>query len=324
MSEKIPRATHTGELHIGKVTIPCAVLEDGTRVLTQEGFLIAIGRSGKPAAGRGSSLEKVAPFLEAQNLEPFINDDLRRSSTPIRFRSPKGGGLGGNIAFGYPAELLPKVCDVFLEADEKGKILHGQKHILAQAKILIRGLAHVGIIALVDEATGYQADRGRRALEEILEKFISKELLKWAKMFPDEFYEQVFRLRGLTYDGVITKRPPYLGHLTNDIVYERLAPYVLDELKKLTPKDNKGRRKHKYFQRLTEHVGHPRLREHLAAVIALMKASSTWRRFYGMIQRALPKYGDTPEFPSMPEPEDRSKANERTQTMRTPWALESK
>jgi len=31
-----------------------------------------------------------------------------------------------------------------------------QKHIAAQAEIIMRGLATVGIIALVDEATGYQ------------------------------------------------------------------------------------------------------------------------------------------------------------------------
>src|SRR5580658_3514637 len=62
-SAKMQKATHIGELHIGELAIPCAVLEDGTRVLTQEGFLIAIGRSGKPAAGRGSQVEKIAPFL---------------------------------------------------------------------------------------------------------------------------------------------------------------------------------------------------------------------------------------------------------------------
>jgi hypothetical protein len=34
----------------------------------------------------------------------------------------------------------------------------------------------------------------------------------------------------------------------------------------------------------------------LAAVIALMKASSKWHQFYQMVQRALPKYGDQLSF----------------------------
>src|SRR5579863_2273732 len=54
----------------GKAPIPCAVLEDGTRLLTQWGFYRAIGRSGRPAAGWGSDVEKVAPFLDLDNLKP--------------------------------------------------------------------------------------------------------------------------------------------------------------------------------------------------------------------------------------------------------------
>jgi hypothetical protein len=149
---------------------------------------------------------------------------------------------------------------------------------------------------LVDEATGFQEVRARRALEQILEKFISDELLKWAKMFPDEFYQQLARLRGLHYSEIATKRPAYIGHLTNDIVYDRLAPGVLKELKDITPKDDKGRRKHKYHQRLTEDIGNPRLREHLWAVIALMRASSNWRNFYSLLNRAFPKWEDHPRL----------------------------
>ena len=81
-----PKATHTGAIHIGNTSIPCAVLEDGTRLLTQEGFLKAIGRSGKPAAGRGSSVEKIAPFLALENLKPFIDEDLAGSTFPIIFQ----------------------------------------------------------------------------------------------------------------------------------------------------------------------------------------------------------------------------------------------
>src|SRR5439155_16246024 len=112
-------------------------------------------------------------------------------------------------------------------------------------------LAHVGIIALVDEATGYQEVRTKDALAKILEAFIDKELQPWIRTFPADFYRELFRLRGLDYESENVKRPQYFGILTNNIVYERLAPGVLDELRVVTPKDEKGRRRHKFFQRLT-------------------------------------------------------------------------
>lgn len=288
MTEKILKAKFGSKdrpLKIGNVEIPCYVLEDGTRVLTQYGFYEAIGRSGKPARGRGSSLEKVAPFLALDNLKPFINNDLIDSTKPIKFIPDKGAP-----AWGYRAEILPKVCEVYLKARDAKVLLKSQEKFASACDLIVRGLAHVGIIALVDEVTGYQAVRSRQALEEILEKFISKELRKWAKTFPDEFYEQMFRLRDWQYQPFSVKRPVIIGKFTNDLVYERLAPGVLEELKRLTPRDEKGRTKQRFFQRLTEDVGHPRLREHLTAVIALMRASTKWEQFYRMLQRALPRY----------------------------------
>jgi hypothetical protein len=204
--------------------------------------------------------------------------------------------MTGGRAYGYDAKVLPLVCEVYLKAREQGKLVSGQRHIAKACELLMRGLAHVGVYALVDEATGFQYDRARRALEEILEEFISKELLKWAKTFPDQFYQEMFRLKRWNFPKVGGKRPLHAGKLTNNLVYERLAPGVLDELRRITPRDDKGRPKHKYFQRLTEDVGHPRLREHLAAVIALMKASEDWTGFYRSLNRALPKQEKLPLF----------------------------
>ena len=172
------------------------------------------------------------------------------------------------------------------------------KHTLPlHAEILVRGLAGVGIVALVDEATGFQHDRARDALEEILDRFISEELRKWAKTFPDEFYKEMFRLKGWPYAPWSVKRPGVVGHYTNDWVYARLAPGVLDELRRVNPKLSSGGRRWRHPQWLTEDVGHPRLREHLAAVIALMRASSTYDQFQRSLQRAFPKINTTLEMP---------------------------
>src|SRR5438132_9742312 len=47
----LPKATHEGILTIGDMEIPCAVLEDGTRLLTQSGVMVALGRA-RQAKGR--------------------------------------------------------------------------------------------------------------------------------------------------------------------------------------------------------------------------------------------------------------------------------
>jgi P63C domain len=110
----------------------------------------------------------------------------------------------------------------------------------------------------------------------------------------------MFRLRKLPYTGSL-KKPQYIGHLTNDLVYARLAPGVLEELRRLTPRNEKGQLKHRFFQRLTEDVGHPKLREHLASVIALMKAAAEWDQFMTMMDRSLKKYTELPLFDGQEE-----------------------
>ena len=294
----LPRAIYTGTLKVAE--IPCAVLEDGTRVLWQQGFLRAIGRTGRAAEGAVTHDLDLPVFLRAENLQPFINEELIEAANPIVFR-PIISSRGG-ISYGYKAELLPKVCEVFLAAQDAGVLKANQIHIAEQCKILIRGLAQVGIIALVDEATGYQYDRARDALQQILESFIDNELKKWIKTFPDEFYKQIARLRNYQLKD-INKRGQIYAHLTNYLIYKRLAPGVLRELKRITPKDSKGRRKHKYFQRLTEDIGHPALRELLSNQIVLMKIfpDGGWKDFDAAMSKALPIYGDLPLFDALEE-----------------------
>lgn len=288
----LPQATHGSDDHplrIGEIEIPCYVLEDGRRVLAQKGMIAGLNMS-QGTAGGGSG-DRLVNFVQGKSINPFVPKDLHDLITnPIRFRTPDGKA----VAYGYEATALADLCDAVLEARKQGKLNHQQEHIAQRCEILVRGFARVGIIALVDEATGYQYYRRRRALEEILEQFISKELLKWAKIFPDEFYQEMFRLKRWEYRQLSSKRPIQAGRLTNDLVYERLAPGVLDELKRITPRNDKGRPKHRYHQRLTEDVGHPRLREHLSAVIALMRAFDDWTSFYRSLNRALPKQEKMP------------------------------
>lgn len=300
MSEKLPKATFGSQdqpLKIGGLEIPCYVLENGKRILVRAGMYKSLGMSEGTGSRSLSEGDRLVKFIDGKRISPYIPNELANLiKNPLRFQLQSGG-----VAYGYEATLLPDICDAVLTAREENKLQKQQLHIAKQCEILVRGFARIGIIALVDEVTGYQHHRARQALHEILEEFIAKELRAWAKTFPDEFYEELFRLRGWNYLGLggraTRKRPILVGKLTNDIVYNRLAPGVLNELKRKTPKDTKGRRVYHFHRWLTEEVGHPRLREHLAAVIALMKASTSWDKFKRSLQRALPKWKDTLELP---------------------------
>jgi hypothetical protein len=76
---------------------------------------------------------------------------------------------------------------------------------------------------------------------------------------------------------------------------------VLDELRNRSPKDEKGRRKNKLHQWLSEDMGHPKLKEHFAALNALMRANDRWHTFYAMVNRALPRFNGTMELPFPPD-----------------------
>jgi P63C domain len=283
----LPDATHEGELEIADLTLPVAVTSDGTRLMISRAFMTALGR---PWKGSYASTE-LPNFIAAKNLLPFISNELQAVLNPIEFVNKHG-----QKATGYRAELLPMVCDVYLDARKAKVLTESQERVAAQAEILIRGFARVGIVALVDEATGYQRDRASDALAKILERFIAKELQPWIKTFPDEFYEQLFRLRGLEFPHDTVKRPQYFGHLTNDIIYKRLAPGVLDELKRTEPKTTTGKRKGTIQQRLTPDLGHPKLREYLSSVCTIMDLSDDYKDFMTKLDKRHPKYGETIEM----------------------------
>ena len=288
---ELPQAVCSSEdtpLLVAGQALDCYVLENGTRVLSQAGFLRALGRN-KRAATR--SLE-VPPMLQGVAFEPFLTPELLGKAKPIAFRTPNGVR-----ASGYHAELLPEVCELYLKARDANTLAPNQKIIARQAEILMRGLATVGIIALVDEATHYQELRTKDALAQILEAFVAKEIQAWVKTFPNEYYRNMFRLKGLKYEPGSVTRPRYFGHLTNDIVYRRLAPGVLDELKQVAVRDEEGRPRHRYFQRLTSNVGYPKLREHLGSVVTLMKLSKTYAEFRAHLDRIHPRWDTTMPMP---------------------------
>lgn len=286
-------------LRIGSKELPCYVLEDGKRVLVQGGMLAALNMK-QGTAGRGSG-DRIAKFINTKAIKPWVPSKLADMIIqPIKFTTP-----AGSIAYGYEATILADLCEAVLDARKNGKLHYQQVHIADQCEILLRGFVRVGIIALVDEATGYQEVRDRNELHRILEAYIEPELLPYTKKFPPEYYRQLFRLQGWTYSPLSVKRPKLLSKITVDLIYDRLPPGVKEELQKNKNPyiDNTYRRKYKHFQFLTDDIGIPHLDKLLAVATAFLKIAPNWRKFQSMYNRAVPKPGTTMSIP-FPEKDD--------------------
>ncbi|MGH8584309.1 MAG: P63C domain-containing protein [Gammaproteobacteria bacterium] len=294
----IYRATHGSADHplkIGDIEIPCYVLDDGTRVLSQRGLRTGVGMSASGGSKRGEP--RLVAFFDSMASKGIdIKHLTARIRSPIRFLPPGGG----RHAYGYEATILADICDVVLAARHANALQAQQIHIAERCEILVRGFARVGIIALVDEATGYQGIRPQDALQAYLEKVISRELAAWVKKFPDEFYENIYKLKNWYWPGMGKNRYSVVGHYTRDLVYDRLGPGVLKELEEKSPKDATGNRANKFHQWLSEDIGNSMLAQHLHSLIMFQRLALAsgygWNRFVKMVDQVMPKKGATIEL----------------------------
>lgn len=281
------KATHTGELTIGDTIIPCAVLEDGRRILSERGITLAFGA----VSGNDKEIKKQARidgpeipiFVAANAIKSLVINKL--SSGPFQVISYT---KGRQRCQGYPAELLPEVCEIWLEAREKGLLkIESQLNKAKKADVLIRSLARIGITALIDEATGYQEERDRSELQKLLSKYIAAEFMPWQKKIPTIYYKELFRIFGWKFDPSSVKRPALIGKFTNDYIYAKMPEGVLEELRSKNPTDDNGNRKMRHHQWLTQSIGIPHLDRHLIKVITVMKLSDSIDDFKRLYAKAM-------------------------------------
>jgi hypothetical protein len=245
----IPFSMLRGPLAIGDVELECHVLNDGRRVFTQ-GEVVRVLTGGTDSSNLKRYLRR----------NPLFGNDF--SGGPIfQFRVP------GNpqLATGYEATHLIEICEKYLEARDQ-KLLHSsQLHLAAKAEIVIRSCAKVGIIALVDEATGYQQLRAKRALQLKIQAFIAEELQDWARMFQEEFWLQLARLEGIRYSP--RSRPLRWGKYVMMFVYDAIDKDVGIELRKKNPNPHFLKNHHQWLQKF----GRDQVHDQIERVITIMK-----------------------------------------------------
>ncbi|QFT90837.1 P63C domain protein [Bacillus sp. THAF10] len=270
---ELPRAVvNDSEFRIGETKLVCSVLNDGRRVIKDTSLFPALDRSRKGE----KRIDGFPAIIGSKALAELFN---KLYPNQVDIISPFDvAQFNGRTGKWYDANVLPIICDLYMEAEKEKLITPSQEHVLKKAKILLRSLAKVGITALIDEATNYQEVRGKDELQLLLEKFISNELRPYSAEFPHEYFEQLFRLYGLPYDPTTNKRPRYFAQFNIKYVYELLPPTVWEKLDEMNPViriDGTSRyyRKYRIHQYLTEDKGLRFLREHLQSLIPVMKLS---------------------------------------------------
>ena len=264
-----PKVWGKGPIQIYDMELDCYILEDGTAVLSKGKMMKALGR---PWKGTTRTPDKPS-FIGAINLQPFIKSELEEKLKGIEFYD------GTRLISGYHADILPLVCNVYLEARE-AKVLSKSQYVVAhKCEILMRSFARVGIVALIYERLGYEKYKHPEALKLLIESYLAEEMRKWAKEFPDELFFQMDRIYGHT-KTTPRNRPKYYANFIRKYIYKPiLQGHILNELDIKNPVDKKGNRKHRLFQFLNEEKGLRVLRALIWQVVALLRISPAKAQF---------------------------------------------
>jgi hypothetical protein len=268
--EGLPVALFPGTLQIGNTPLPVYVLDNGKRVITQTEVVRILTN--------GSTTAFLGRYLSAHNLQPYINaDDVL--SQAIRFVIP-GTKFEGR---GYEATLLLDMCDAYLRARLDGKLLRSQVTLAKQAEIITRACAKVGIIALIDEATGYQEFRRRNELQLKLQAFIAEDLQEWARMFPQPFWFELARLEGVRYSP--RSRPLRWGKYIMAFVYDAVDKDVGKELRRKNPSPHFKKNHHQWLKEFGRQAVH----DQIERVITIMKLCDNMEDFRAKFARVFKK-----------------------------------
>lgn len=269
-------------------SVACYVLSDGRRVLSRTSALAAL--AGAQDLNLGGDLERyVKPA--AKHLRVKLTDEL------IEFTLDN---VGNKRVYGVSAECFLEICRAFVRARDADELSTGRQiQIAKNANAFLSACANVGLLALIDEATGYQYTRAEDALRVKLRAYLEEEMRPWEKTFPDELWVEFGRLTG--WKGSVQQRPKYWGKLVNELVYQYLDADVFDWLKNNAPPPRRGQ---SYHQWLTSNYGVRKLVEHIWMLIGLASACQTMEELrtrmatkYGKQQFQLTLFIDPPGSP---------------------------
>jgi len=241
----------SGTLDIGDVSFPCYVLSNGKRVIIQREVVRLMTGHAKGGIDR---------YLQSSILSRYLDPNKIESQT-VEFKLQGTG----QKAVGYEGTLLVEICDAYLKARDDKIVSKYHENLVRRAEIVLRACAKVGIIALIDEATGYDKFKRKHEYQLKLQAFIADDLQEWALMFPPEFWYELARLENIHYSP--RSRPLRWGKYVMAFVYAAVDKDIAKELKNRIPNPQHGQNLHQ----LLKEYGRERMAAQLNQVLGVMK-----------------------------------------------------
>jgi hypothetical protein len=263
-------------IRVGGIEVACYVLDDGRRVIATNGVLDALEMARGGAMVKG--MNRLELFAAQDRLSPFVSKELlARIANPIKFK------VGNNTANGFESDVLIELAEAVVAAENEGMLQRQQAGIAYRCRIILSSLTRIGLIALIDEATGYQKRRDANELQRILSAYLLPEHRPWIQAVPEEFTKEIYRVYGWTRKPQ-NRGPRYAGKLIRQLVYERMPKPVLPALDEKNPSE-KGRRKHKHHQFLTPQQGLDHFRSQVITIMTVLRISSNKQEFKSHLRR---------------------------------------
>ncbi|MDD3361523.1 MAG: hypothetical protein PHW34_07620 [Hespellia sp.] len=124
MEPVVHKVSYDGKIVIGNKELACAVLDDGTRILTNTAVFAAFDRPRKGRPSEEYRLKNAPAFLTANNLAPYIEKEFADDDFSVVYISK------GRELIGYRAEILSRICEIYLSARDDGVLLDSQKQLV--------------------------------------------------------------------------------------------------------------------------------------------------------------------------------------------------
>ena len=139
----------------------------------------AFNRPRKGKSSEGYRADQMPAFINANNLQPFIDEQFIEWTKLIDYIDTRGIRRQG-----YNARVLRGLCKVYIDAFNAGVLQKSQLRFVPISQSILYTLSDIGIIALVDEATGFDKakERAKNQLQQFLNQFLREEAAKWVKV----------------------------------------------------------------------------------------------------------------------------------------------
>lgn len=261
-TSEVPFAKFAGVLSLGGRELDVYVLSNDERVLSMRGMVRAL-------TGANNSVVEEIPG--AKPILPLVLND-----SPVEGFSSFIIPGNPQRAKGITAEQFIDFCRAYMQAVGDGRLTSAKhRRIALLCSSFLFSSAKVGLIALIDEATGYQAYREKDTLQVKIKAYVAEELRAWEKTFPDELWQEFGRLTH--WRGPLHLRPKYWSKVVNEVVYDALDPDVAKYLRENKPSPSISGQN--YHQWLTRDVGLRTLIPHIHQIIGIAKTCSSMREF---------------------------------------------